>query len=200
MDDRDMLDGLKHLAYEYNMLERTAETLLAMDWSTPSLTDDAKFQRNVLVESFAVHARILYEFLWKAERTKDFTAKAYLPDWAEARPDVLVLNYTVTDVKGKPVEPNVFEVASQRIVHLSRARKQYEAKDEGWPVKTIWKTIAAGMQRFYHQLSTTGLSARSVELARESTGGTTTATGTSHFAAPNTFAVNRFIRSWDDVG
>lgn len=200
MTDDELLDGLRHVAYEYVMLERTADALLAMDWATCRLSDDEKFQRNVLLESFAVHARILYEFLWRPQQLKDFHATAYIPDWSEKRPDVLVFDYSVTDAKGKTVEPNVFEVASQRIVHLSRARHQYEPRDEGWPVKIILKAIHEGMNRFYHRLDTSGFSARALAIARESARRMEPrAIGTSHFDSPHTFALSRFIRSWDDI-
>lgn len=133
----ELAKALEHVRYEFWMLQQTADKLLALDWPTaPHASDDEKVLRNALVESFAVHSRILFEFLWHSDDKRDMTADCYVSS-RESAPDRL--DRTI----------DLYAVTSRRIVHLSRDRIHKYASDEGWDVKTIRDEIAAGMMRFF---------------------------------------------------
>jgi hypothetical protein len=67
-----------HLPYEMLMLRYAAQTLpqrrLQLEW-------------NMCVESFTVHARIIYEFLTNADNPQNFRARDYAPGFSAPKTD-----------------------------------------------------------------------------------------------------------------
>jgi hypothetical protein len=72
------LEAIEHLHYEIQMLVKTASRLSEMP------EDEKSIERNAFTESFAIHARVLWEFLFKKERYRhptDVRPKDFDPDW-----------------------------------------------------------------------------------------------------------------------
>ncbi len=137
---KDLLVGLKHLRYEHLMLKDTAQLLSRPGRANGTFSHAEQVQRNMLVESFAVHARVLYCFLWdEAKCPDDIVAADYVPGWSS------------TPAWPRDDERGVFKMTSRRIVHLSLRRKDYEASDDlrGWDVREICGTLHTALVKFY---------------------------------------------------
>jgi hypothetical protein len=169
------------------MLHGTACLLKEVDWSQRDLTREEWVRRNSLVESFAVHARLLLEFLWRPSKgdTRDFKAADYVPGWSAKAPGFL----------GDGGEFDLHAVASQRIVHLSRERQGHEITGRSWPIGVIWTEIREAMHKFCDALDRVGLP----DDGRDAVIYNATTDGTSHYPPPltdlrvNTPSANRFI-------
>src|SRR5262245_10235310 len=77
-----LLDASDHLAYEFEMLRFTAK----------ELADRASEQTdmvNVLLESFAIHARNLFEFFGGGQRERYMYATHYVDDWKHPESNLL---------------------------------------------------------------------------------------------------------------
>jgi hypothetical protein len=100
---RDPIAASKDLRYEIDMLEESFGGLSA---SPPT-----GFYRNMLIECFAIHARILYAFLYEPRAQDDVIAQDYTNgDWSKLR----------------ETEPPAFDslkrLANKQVAHLTYAR------------------------------------------------------------------------------
>lgn len=95
------------LEYEREMFDDTCRHFSIFD----SLSS---FQKNLLVESLALHARVLIEFFYESNKRKDdITAQDFMPtgvDWKKIRPPI---TQTLYDAREK---------AHKLLAHLSRWR------------------------------------------------------------------------------
>jgi hypothetical protein len=93
----------EHLGYEMFMLRYTAQTLpqrhQQLDW-------------NICVESFAVHARVLYEFLTNDTSSQNFRARDYVRDFKAPK---------TNDTKG------IFDRVHRQVLHLAKNRSSEAA-------------------------------------------------------------------------
>jgi len=88
----------EHLGYEMFMLRYTAQTL-------PQRHQQLEW--NICMESFAVHARILYEFLTNDKNARNFRANEYVPHFDAPKTD---------DTK------SVFDRVNRQVLHLAKNR------------------------------------------------------------------------------
>ncbi|NQU77186.1 hypothetical protein HQ544_00660 [Candidatus Falkowbacteria bacterium] len=118
----------RELGYEICMFRETCKELF-------SGTRRSQFWRNLLVESFALHMRVLIDFFYSDERKydDDIVAQDLLPDdvrWKELRPPLIKL---LKEAKTK---------ADKQLAHLSCNRIILEKEGrKGWKILEISNEI-----------------------------------------------------------
>lgn len=131
----------EHLSYEIEMLRGTAEKMFAIalhdheagakDYAFADVTI-----RNALLESFTVHARALFDFLYEPPNTRDDDALArnYVGDWdpPEFQPPLDLLRGRV----------------GKEIAHLTYGRLAVSETDKGWYFPAIWQQLASVIDDF----------------------------------------------------
>lgn len=101
-------------------------------------------EANVLVESFAVHARCLHDFMWRDRQRKTRDTDAFAADfcapgiWAEVR---------------EPVPPHLANVIERKrfgaeVMHLTYKRISGITEQKRWPCGAIYVEIADALSKF----------------------------------------------------
>ena len=122
MDDK---ETIKHVRYEYEMLVKTAQCL----YSKPP---DPVIM-NALIESYAIHARNIIDFLFPDKpRPDDITASRFLPGWNKNLPSFL-----------KDIRREI----NKRVSHLTEVR----IKEGDWNVPDITKDLGKILNQFFTQ-------------------------------------------------
>ncbi len=119
--------------YEVSMFQETCKCIAVVDWHSKPKPGE-QFNRNLLLESLAIHTRILIDFFYndlflsenKKKKTdrqdlNDIIAQDFMPkgmDWIQKRPE---LTPTLYDAREK---------ANKQLAHLSRWRIKLD-KDGG---------------------------------------------------------------------
>jgi hypothetical protein len=120
----------EHLVYEAQQLRFAAQQLDA-------LGEEESPERNMAIETFALHTRCLLEFLWRKpdeSHPDSLRALHFCADWrTEGMPHALA---------GVPNRIN------EEIVHLSYGRQLVVKETKGWNVDAIFKAIAARLREF----------------------------------------------------
>jgi hypothetical protein len=120
----------EHLVYEAQQLRFCAERLAALGAREGP-------ERNMAIETFAIHTRCLLEFLWRK------------PD--EEKPDSLRAVHFCADwrVDGMPhALAGVADRINQEIVHLTYGRQLVVKEAKGWNFDTIFRAIATRLREF----------------------------------------------------
>ena len=123
-----------HLHYEIEMLAKLGRRALSLRRQPVY-----GFDMNVLVESYAIHLRSLFDFLYKAPSGDDIAAAFYVNDvaaWEFARGS----------------EPPVLVAARERvgkqIAHLTRRRFTDGAPEKNWHVETEMPALTKTLKVF----------------------------------------------------
>ena len=131
-----------HLVYEIQMLNANAQVLSTFR-ADPSEDKDRIIQ-NALIESFAVHARSLLEFLFpETPRPDDVVADDFFDDpsdWHKRRPPMTDLLKTVRRRVG------------QEVAHLTYARAAITDEQRKWPFVEITVDIDSEIREFANLL------------------------------------------------
>jgi len=128
----------RHLEYDVLMMRRTQE-LLAIPLSLP----ENRFwpMRNALLESFAVHTRVLMEFFYepvgKGKEANDARARLYCPNgtWTESMPNALEV------VRAK-------DRVGTEIVHASLQRLDVTEQAKYWKHQQIRAVLERTLAKF----------------------------------------------------
>jgi hypothetical protein len=125
--DVELQKASKHLWYEWTMLVELAK-LLRSD-KLPDVTG------NAYLESFAIHARALHDFLY--------------PDAASVSTDVLARDYLMSDDWGgkRPTYGLKYRV-NKEVAHLTYNRLEVTPEAKLWPVQELAKTLDSAMLDF----------------------------------------------------
>lgn len=120
----------EHLAYEMQQLRFAVERLAA-------LGEQEGPERNMAIESFALHTRCLLEFLWYKRDEKEpdsLRALHFCEDWRiDGMPHALA---------GVPKRIN------KEIVHLTYGRQRVVEEAKGWDFEAIFKAVAKRLREF----------------------------------------------------
>lgn len=119
----------KHLKYEVSML---SATYVLLDKVTEPKSDDERIDINMKIESFCVHARNLYEFLFQKPKLRN----AYVPagyrnvktDYSRKNGPIRQLNSQITHMiyEGRTDEPVKQIDAADRFSMLNELRAELE--------------------------------------------------------------------------
>jgi hypothetical protein len=181
----------EHLRYAVEQMHGLVERFLViLDHDREHGKRDLDFldmpTRNAQVESFAVHARALTDFLYDVKRMKPTDALAidYVPNgWTPpARPAIL-----------DTVKPRV----GSEIAHLSYKRVGMTDDERQWEYVSVWNALAAVLRAFVAQASPTllpedvasaiiGATTNQPPTVRLLTLGAEAITGTNALAGPGT--------------
>ncbi len=118
-----------HLTYEINMLLWTASMLIPLR-GLSDLTPIPRIIHDSLLESFAIHARNLVDFLYiRADRKRqDKATDVIVQDYIAAE----TLSDALPDIA--PVLSIVNQKANKQVAHLTQDRINYERAGKGWDV------------------------------------------------------------------
>jgi hypothetical protein len=132
----------EHLAYEIEMLYRALAELEALERAKH---DGAVSQitKSALFESWAVHSRVLREFLFSRSdqaRSDDVLAQDFFNDteWEDIRPE-----------PSAALEQGARRVGKE-IAHLTYTRNQVKPEDRGWPVGPTTHELTTALRLFVH--------------------------------------------------
>lgn len=134
----ELIEVSVHLRYELHMLEATARALAEAEVPL----------KYALIESFAVHARVLLEFLYRKRgdrgvRDSDVLACDFCPGW-QAPPIPAVLE-------------RVPHRTGKEIVHLTYDRNGKTPEEWLWPVPAMRDAILIDMEKFLNVVPTVHL-------------------------------------------
>jgi hypothetical protein len=120
----------EHLVYEAQQLRFAAERLAALGGRESR-------ERNMAIESFTIHTRCLWEFLWRKpseEWPDSVRALHFCADWRiDGMPHALA---------------GVADRINEEIVHLSYGRQLVVKETKGWNFDAIFKAIATRLREF----------------------------------------------------
>jgi hypothetical protein len=143
LTDQEALDySEEHLGYEIERLRSTASELAQGGLSQP--------QENGLVESWAIHLRILIEFLYrKVPRQDDVTAGDFFSNPAEWEDHRTPITYTLDAARTR---------AHKEISHLTTERIAGTSTNKAWDTAGLTAEIIDELRRFQQAASTARLS------------------------------------------
>lgn len=111
---------IEHIVYEIMMFEGTAHKLMG------NVQD--QFEKNILLESFAIHSRNLFEFFYTKKKRKD---------------DMVVGDFTIRKhefilkrTRKRNLE-NLTKKTNKQVAHLTYSRNNYNVSTKGWDVSKI---------------------------------------------------------------
>jgi hypothetical protein len=127
-----------HVQYEIDVFYAAAHLL------DPDLPEDWKL-RSLLIEGFALHARILFLFFYGDEKARpdDVLAEDFMEspeDWRRERPRF-----------PKPLGVLSVRVAKE-VAHLTYARAQVPKEEKGWDIRQIVELMSLILARFGNRL------------------------------------------------
>lgn len=127
--------AVEHVVYEFMMFRRTSEFLLT------NIQD--QLLKNIVIESFAIHTRNLFEFFYKPKsRDDDIIASDFLLKKHEFR-------HRKSKKKTLAV---VWKKANKQVSHLTYARNNYDKRTKGWNVASIKPKMEMTIRVFLESL------------------------------------------------
>ena len=135
-----LVEVSKHLHYETTMLRRNLETLRSMEANQNKRLSTVKYS---FVESFLIHARNLYEFLYCDKKFEDSDVRAgdFLQGGIWKKP---------------PIPPDLKrwyrERIDKRVVHLTYDRLSVEEFEHQWQIGAMFAGIERGLLMFYQKV------------------------------------------------
>jgi hypothetical protein len=94
------------------------------------------------MEAFAMHARVLFEFLWaKSPRPDDVVAEDYVSDWGEVRPPV------------PPALEKIREKVGKQLAHLTYTRQSTPEELRGWAIEDMHRAMVECFGAFIRRVS-----------------------------------------------
>jgi len=139
--DRELRNALNDLYYEFWMFAKLANGLASGIMGESILN-------NALLESFAVHAQVVLDFLYNDRPAEDdVSAVDYVPspgDWVRVRPEK---SATLQDV-----EADIRHRVRREIAHLAYDRHEGAPERKPWPFMRIAKELSAAVDAFLEQV------------------------------------------------
>lgn len=129
--------------YEAGMLKDTYKQLNLINWEVKVINASERFKRNLLLESFAVHMRVLIDFFYY---TKKKNKNGTMLESPKRINDLIVSDLSPDskrrDIAENKLLENVKNKADKQLAHLSRWRIKLD-KDElkGWEYQNIYKEL-----------------------------------------------------------
>ncbi|MBI2032178.1 MAG: hypothetical protein HYT09_00880 [Candidatus Levybacteria bacterium] len=121
-----------HIIYEFMMFRRTSEFLMS------PISD--QLMKNIIIESFAIHSRTLFDFFYKNRGQPD---------------DIIALDYIHPNKKFNPAKEglsNLSQKANKQVSHLTYARNKYNIRTKGWNVIKIKSRMELTIKSFMKML------------------------------------------------
>lgn len=122
-----------HLAYEVEMMVLSGVEASLRIWPSP----ESRFGRNLALESFTIHARVLWDVFYRAGGAgDDVTAKDYLGvavQWPPPAPSGL---------------PSLKFRTGKEIAHLTWHRLKVAPADKGWDIKAVTEALVDVIRQF----------------------------------------------------
>lgn len=112
--------AVEHIVYEIMMFEGTSHKLLS------NIQDS--FEKNILIESFAIRSRNLFDFFYEKRKKKD---------------DIVAEDFILKkkEFKSKRIKKrllqNLTKKTNKQIVHLTYSRNNYNSSTKAWNVPKI---------------------------------------------------------------
>jgi hypothetical protein len=131
----------RHLAYEVEMLCRTLADFTALAGAKIDGGQPSEITMTALLESWAVHSRVLRAFLFSESRdarADDVLARDFFngSEWE----DIRSAPSATLDTAGKRV--------GKEIAHLTYTRNSVKPEDRGWEVAAITRELTDGLELF----------------------------------------------------
>jgi len=130
--------------YEAGMLKDTYDQLNLIDWGAKDINVSEQFKRNLLLESFAIHMRVLIDFFYYTKRK---IKKGTMAEPLKYINDLIVSDLSSDskklDIAKNKLLENAKNKADKQLAHLSRWRIKLE-KDglKGWECyKNIYEEL-----------------------------------------------------------
>ena len=122
----------KLIDYEIWMFRETCRKIVCLGF------DSNQVERNLLLESLAIHTRLLINFFYGARKNEnDIIAVDFLSDWVILRPELTQILY------------NAKEKANKQLAHLSRWRIKLERDGKKpWDYIEIWGDMEKVIKKF----------------------------------------------------
>lgn len=130
------------LLYELQMLCGTADKLARIHWDSEPTNEFEHIERNVYIESFALHFRNLSEFLYCNDAQKVSVRNSYKPEWNVNTP--------------KELERDLRR-ASEQVAHLTPKRLRLQAKEKEWEFQRITQRFLRDLQDLVRALPDSSL-------------------------------------------
>jgi len=133
----ELIEGSKHICYEITMMEQDLQSMrdIYAAEKTP-----LKHHINTFLNSFFVHARCIYEFLYE-DKSSRFPEDIKASDFAEEK------GWTKPDL---PQELKAWKKEiDKRVVHLTYHRLEIEEIRKRWEVGYIHSELQKGLLEFY---------------------------------------------------
>lgn len=153
----------EHLTYELNMLTWTAAFmigLLRLASKEPLVVNVG----NAILESFAIHARNLVDFLYKRDTGKDQPSDIVVQDYVDPAALVGVLpatTYALSDVNFK---------SNKQVAHLTVERIAFEKRGKPWAFGRIAYDITRAFKDIAHLFPASKTSDQFRELVKRPAG------------------------------
>ncbi len=134
-EEKKLEKSLEHLVYEIMMFDGTVIKLTS--------GKNNSFETNILLESFAIHSRNLFDFFYtKKRRLDDMSAQDFITKRREFR---------LKRTKKRILENLTLEVNKQ-VAHLTYSRNNYNRINKGWAVSTIKSNMDNTIKAFINCL------------------------------------------------
>lgn len=125
--------AVEHIVYEIMMFNGTALKL------EPDPQD--QFEKNILLESFAIHSRNLFDFFYRrAKRRDDISYEDFIAKKKEFK----------SKRTKKRILENLTKKCNKQIAHLSYSRINYNRSTKGWNVIEIYQNMNKTIKAFYN--------------------------------------------------
>ncbi|MBP6913383.1 MAG: hypothetical protein KBC00_02110 [Candidatus Levybacteria bacterium] len=124
--------AVEHIIYEFMMFRRTSEFL------TSPIQE--QLLKNMIIESFAIHSRTLFDFFYKNRSQSD---------------DIIALDYIHPGNKFRPSKTglsNLSQKTNKQVSHLTYARNNYNFRTKGWNVIRIKSRMELTIKSFMKAL------------------------------------------------
>lgn len=125
--------AVEHIVYEIMMFHGTVLKLVA--------NPQDQFEKNILLESFAIHSRNLFDFFYSKKKQKDDIS---YEDFIARK-----MEFKSRRTK-KRILKNLTKKTNKQIAHLSYSRNNYNRITKGWNVTTIYKNMNKTIVAFYN--------------------------------------------------
>ena len=140
----ELVEASKHLHYEIEMIRKNLQTLRSIEANHNS---PVRFVKYSFVESFLVHARNLYDFLFRVGPRTRF-----------AEDDIRAGDFLGNEIWEKPPISSDLEkwyttMINKRLVHLTYHRLYIEEFEQQWQVGTMYAELERALLSFYRKVN-----------------------------------------------
>ncbi len=134
IEDKKKRKAVEHVVYEIMMFKATNLLLLS--------NINEQVSKNVLLESFAVHSRNLFDFFYKKRINDDIVAIDFIGNKAQFR----------KDKSKKRNMQTLARKANKQISHLTYSRNNYNSRTKPWNISSIGAQMNKTIEAFFKSL------------------------------------------------